>query len=76
MRGRLGGAVIPMTEVNAPLGEVVRGHLNGDPIARQNTDAIFLHTTRGVSQYLMSTFQGDTKTGIRQDFADDAFEFD
>lgn len=75
-RGRRSGAIIPMTEIDTPLRQVVGGHLYGDPIARQNADAILLHTTRRVRQYFMSTFQGDAKTGVRQDFADDTFEFD
>ncbi len=43
---RTGGwsAVIPVTEIDAPLGQVVGRHVDGEPIARQNADAILLHT--------------------------------
>ncbi len=65
-----------MTEIDAPLGEIVRSHLNGDPIARQNADAILFHTTRSVSQHFMSAFQSNAKTSVGQNFTDNAFEFD
>ena len=65
-----------MTEVDAPFGQIIRGHLDGDPIARENADAIFLHSARSVSQHFMSAFQGDAKTGVRQNFADNTLEFD
>src|SRR5262249_21371624 len=45
-----GGALVLVAEVDAPLGQVVGRHLDGDAVAGQDADAVLLHLARGVGE--------------------------
>jgi hypothetical protein len=38
--------LVPVTEIDAALGQVVGRHLDRDPVARQDPDAVFAHLAR------------------------------
>ena len=74
--GGRGGSFVFMTEINSRLGQVVGGHLDRNPVARQNADSVLLHASRRVGEHFVPTFQGNAEPGIGQNFAYDAFKFD
>jgi len=73
--GRRGATLVFMAEIDPRLGQVIGSHLHRHPISGKNPNAVLLHAPRGISQYFMSTFEGDTETGIGQHFADNTLKF-
>jgi hypothetical protein len=65
-----------VAEVDAPLRQVVRRHLDRHAIARENTDAVLLHPPRRVGDHLMPIVEFHAATSVRQDFVHHAFELE
>jgi hypothetical protein len=69
-----GGVLV--AEVNSAFGQVVRGHFDCNPIARQNPDPVFFHFTGRVGKRLVPVVEPHLEARIRQQFHYGAFEFD
>ncbi len=63
------------SEYDAAFGEVVRGQLNGDFVARQDADVIFAHLAGDVSGNFVIVFEFDSESGVWQGFDDRALHF-
>src|ERR1051325_10805550 len=70
-----GGGVL-VAEIDPPFGQVVRRHFDGYPVARQNSDPVFLHFTGRVGQRLVPVVEPHLEPRVRQKFHYGAFEFD
>src|SRR5690242_20201150 len=62
---RTSGTVLLEAIGNAPLGEVIGGHLHHDLIACQNADPIFAHLAGRVGDDFVAVLQHHAKRGIR-----------
>ena len=65
-----------LPECDAPLREVVGGHLDGDAVTAEHPDMRFLHSARGISQDLMPVVEPDTKSAVRKHIEDIALKLD
>ena len=71
--GRFGRQV---TEGDAALGEIVRGHFEGDLVAGDDPDMVFLELAARVGDKVVTVFEGDAIATVRQHFGNAALHFD
>src|SRR5215468_4889623 len=57
------------------LGQIVRGHLDQNLVARQHADAVLAHATGGVGDDLMFVFELDPERGVRKQLRHDTGKF-
>src|SRR5690606_1534560 len=67
---------LAVPERNASTGQVVRGKLHDDAVARKDADVILAHAAAKVPEHLMAVLQLDGELGVRQGFLHDAFDRD
>jgi len=56
--------------------QVIRGHFDLNAVASQNTNIVFAHFARDMSNHFVVVFETNAKHGIWQRLGDDAFELD
>src|SRR5579859_1993204 len=61
---------------DSALAEVVRGHLHGDPVAREDTDPEFLQTAGAIAESFVPIIEPHPKSGVGQALQDGAVEFE
>src|SRR5271163_3884837 len=61
-----------LPERDAPLREVVGGHLDGDAVAGEHSNVRLLHSARGIGQDLVPVVEPDTKATVRKRIEDAA----
>ena len=64
-----------VTEGDAALAEVVRRQLQRHLVTGQDTDVVFPHLARGVSDQLVAVVQRHAKTGIGKDLVNQSVHF-
>jgi hypothetical protein len=64
-----------MAKHDAAFGQIVWRELQRHGIPRDDADMVFAHLSTGISDKLMTVFQGDAKTRIRQHFGYLALHF-
>src|ERR1700674_2095260 len=69
------GAVVLVPEYDAAFFQIVGRHFHDDAIARQGLDAVLFHLAGRVGDDLVPGIEFDAVTGVRQDFGDEALEF-
>src|SRR5271166_3327898 len=65
-----------VTEVDSTLGKVVRGHFDGDSIAGEDADAVFLHPAGRIGESLVPIVELYSKTRIGEQLLHGALELD
>src|SRR5262245_39791698 len=75
-RGAWGCPFVLVAKDHAALFEIVRRHLDGDPISRQRLDPVLLHATGRVGDDFVSIVELHPEAGIRQNFSHQTFELD
>src|SRR6516225_5227353 len=65
-----------LPECDAPLREVVGGHLDGDAVTAEHRDMRFLHSARCRSHDLMPVVEPETKSAVRKHIEDIALKLD
>src|SRR5271165_1364486 len=63
-----------VTEVDSTLGKVVRGHFDGDSIAGEDADAVFLHPAGRIVESLVPIVELYSKTRIGEQLLHGALE--
>src|SRR5688572_3191157 len=58
------------------LGGVVRAHLDGDPVARQDADVVLAHAPRDRGEDVQAVVALHPEHGVRERFHDGALEFE
>jgi len=64
-----------MPERNTPLGQVVKGHLDVDFVARKDANAVLTHFSRRMRKHFVTVVQFDPEHGIGENFRNNAFKF-
>lgn len=75
-RGTPARALVLMAEDKAAFFQIVRRHLNCDPVSGQRLDAVLLHLTGGVGDDFVSGIKLDAISCVGKDFRDQSFELD
>src|SRR5690606_40368125 len=70
-----GSAACDVTEGDASLAEVVRGHFQRDFVAGQNTNVVLAHFATGVSDYGVPVIKRYTEAGVGQYLGDETAHF-
>src|SRR5579883_1588048 len=70
------GTLVLVAEYQSALFQIVRRHLNSNPVARERLDPVLFHLAGGVGDDLVPCVQLDTIAGIGEDFGDQSFELD
>ena len=65
-----------VTEDDAPLFQIIGGHLNAHTIAGDRLDAIAFHAPGRICDNLVAVIEGDTESAIRQNIRHRAFKFE
>src|SRR5215469_3349679 len=60
---------------DAPLGEIIRRHLDHDLVTGQHADAVLAHLAGGMGDDFMAVLQKNPEGGVGQEFADRTLEF-
>jgi hypothetical protein len=70
------GAFGLVAEIYPPLVEVIGRHLDPHPVAGEGPDAVLPHPSGGVGEDFVIVVELDPEITVREDFGDDAFEFE
>jgi len=62
-------------EIDTPFGEVIDRQFQPNPVASENTDAVFAHAARCVRRNDRAVFQGNAKPAVREHLIHDAVQF-
>jgi hypothetical protein len=65
----------PLAIDDSALGEIVRGKLDSDAVARDNPDEVLSHAARNVGHDHVSALDFDTKSGVCEGLRHDALNF-
>src|SRR5579859_1454183 len=57
-------ALVLMAEVDPAFRKIVRSHLDGDPVAGEDADTVFLHPARRIRERLVPIVETHAKTSI------------
>jgi hypothetical protein len=71
-----GAADVFFAEVDATLGQVVRGHFQGDLVAGQDADAVLAHLAGEVRRDFVAVFQRHEESRVGQHLVDGALHVD
>src|SRR5215469_7223775 len=69
-------ALVLVAENDAPLGEIIGRHLDGDAVAGKHADARLLHAAGGIGKRLVVIVEFHAKPRVRQHLDDDTVELD
>lgn len=62
-------------EIDTPFGKVIDRQFQPNPVAGENTDAVFAHAARCVRRNDRAVFQGNAKPAVREHLIHDAVQF-